>query len=101
MKSTKNHLHGTVKIYEDFEKLIADFVEKPYPAARGIWSPLYDLFITRNRLMIIIEIPGVDKDNINVSISSQGVLVRGRREAPKMVREGQVFYNLGNTLRTV
>ncbi len=94
MKSSKNQQIGMIKIFDDLDRLFTGFAENTYSTSRAAWSPLYDLFVTKEKLVIVVELPGVEKEEISVSISTRGLIIRGKREAPKLVREGQIFYNL-------
>jgi HSP20 family protein len=94
MKRSKNRLSGTIRIHQTQDTLWEDMRPEAFAVLRGSWRPLYDLFITRDQLVLIIEVPGVEKNDIGLSISPRGVLVQGRRTAAKVVNEGKVFYNL-------
>ncbi len=94
MKRTKNRTLATVRIHDEIDGLWEKMTVEAFPSLRGAWRPLYDLFITRNRLVLIVEVPGVEKDDMTISISPRGVLVQGRRKAVKLITEGKIFYNL-------
>ncbi len=94
MKNSKNRLSSVIKISDEIEESISDFADDSFTVARGRWRPLYDLFITKDKLVIVVEIPGVDKDEIALSISPRGVFLRGRRVASKLIKEGKIFYNI-------
>lgn len=94
MKRSKNRMPSTIRIHQTQDSLWEDMRPEAFAVLRGSWRPLYDLFITRDRLVLIIEVPGVEKEDISLSISPRGVVVQGRRTAAKVITEGKVFYNL-------
>jgi HSP20 family protein len=56
---------------------------------RGIWSPAMDLIDQKDKLVAIIELPGVDKKDIKISLSDNNLTVQGEIEQDKDVkREG-------------
>ncbi len=80
-----------VKRFNDFSQfynLVTDYGEKARMGhmPTGTWQPLLDIYERKDSILIVVELPGVDKDRITVTIE-QGVLkIVGYR--PKQVPEG-------------
>jgi HSP20 family protein len=51
------------------------------------WRPPMDMYETRNEVVILAEIGGVDKEDLEVEISSKAVRVQGCRLAPSCSQE--------------
>lgn len=67
-----------------FEKTIEDMFRSISPAftlAERTWKPPMDMNETPEEVVIVAEIPGVDKDDLEVEISSKAVRIRGNRFA--------------------
>jgi HSP20 family protein len=67
-----------------FEKTIEDMFRSMSPAftlAERTWKPSMDMNETSEEIIIVAEIPGVDKDDLEVEISSKAVRIQGNRYA--------------------
>ncbi|MDH3882764.1 MAG: Hsp20/alpha crystallin family protein [Desulfobacterales bacterium] len=80
-----------IRIAEDFghlgsdlEKTIEDMFRSMSPAfslAERAWKPPMDMNETPDEVVIIAEVAGVDKDTLEVEISSKAVKIQGDRDA--------------------
>ena len=67
-----------------FEKTVEDMFRSMSPAftlAERTWKPPMDMNETSEEVVIVAEIPGVDKDDLEVEISSKAVRIKGNRFA--------------------
>jgi HSP20 family protein len=67
-----------------FEKTIEDMFRSMSPAftlAERTWKPPMDMNENPEEVIIVAEIPGVDKEDLDVEISSKAVRIRGKRFA--------------------
>ena len=67
-----------------FEKTIEDMFRSVRPAftlAERTWKPPMDMNETPEEVIIVAEVPGVDKDDLEVEISSKAVRIKGNRQA--------------------
>ena len=72
------------QIGSKFEKTIEDMFRSMSPAftlAERTWKPPMDMNETPEEVVIVAEIPGVDKDDLEVEISSKAVRIQGNRLA--------------------
>jgi HSP20 family protein len=80
-----------IRFAEDFgdlgakiEKTIEDMFRSLSPVfslAERSWKPLMDLNETPEQIIILAEVAGVDKDDLEVEISSKAVRIRAMRPA--------------------
>ncbi len=54
-----------------------------FSSAACTWNPQMDMYETPGEIIILCEIAGVDKNNLEVEISSKAVKIKGRREQLK------------------
>jgi HSP20 family protein len=67
-----------------FEKTIEEMFRSMSPAftlAERTWKPPMDMNETPEEVVIVAEISGVDKDDLEVEISSKAVRIQGKRFA--------------------
>lgn len=72
------------QIGSKFEKTIEDMFRSMSPAftlAERSWKPPMDMNETPEEVVIVAEVPGVDKDDLEVEISSKAVRIQGNRIA--------------------
>jgi HSP20 family protein len=64
--------------------------------------PITDIFETDQALTVILEIPGVDKENVDVSVENDILTIEGRIDYSKYEGLQPVYteYNIGHYVRT-
>ena len=72
---------------EEIEQLFADLWQV-FPFSRGLrrgYRPQVDVYRTEAppRLTVVVELPGVDPEDVRVVVSAQALLVAGERRRPK------------------
>jgi HSP20 family protein len=60
----------------------------------GAWQPPVDVFVTGEKVVIIIEAAGVDASNIDVTYDSGTLIVRGYRPRPVHGYEPKSFVHM-------
>ena len=55
------------------------------------WSPTLDLYDEKDRFLVSVELPGMKKDEINVSFQDGVLTVSGERKHEHEGKEGQTF----------
>lgn len=68
-----------------FEKTLEDMLGTMGPSfmlSERTWRPPMDMYETREEVVILAEIGGVDKEDLEVEISSKAVRIQGKRLAP-------------------
>jgi len=64
--------------------------------------PITDIFETDQALSVILEMPGVDKDNVDISVENGTLTIQGRIDYAKYEGLQPVYteYNIGHYIRT-
>ncbi len=70
------------------------FIEERFFKERASWIPPVDLFLTDNHVMIFAELPGIQKEDIEVTVSTDYVEIRGIKREPEEFRDAIHFYKL-------
>jgi HSP20 family protein len=55
------------------------------------WSPALDVYDDKDHLVVKVELPGMKKDEIEISLHDGTLTVAGERKVEKDVNEGQTF----------
>jgi HSP20 family protein len=68
-----------------FEKTLEDMLGSMGPSfmlSERTWRPPMDMYETPAEVVILAEIGGVDREDLEVEISSKAVRIQGKRQAP-------------------
>lgn len=80
----------------DMERLFHSLFNPKHPynlLADKSWKPLTDMYAVENELVIKVEIPGVHKENISVTLEGRHLIIRGTRELPPQ-KCGVTYYQM-------
>jgi HSP20 family protein len=55
------------------------------------WSPALDVYDDKDHLVVKVEVPGMKKDEIEISLHDGTLTVSGERKTEHEVKEGQTF----------
>lgn len=61
------------------------------PAAGGEWAPKADIFERNGDIVIKAELPGVAKEDVDVSVEQDSLVIKGERKAEKEVKEESYY----------
>ena len=84
-----------IRFTSDFDQLASDFektcedmfcsISPTFTLTERIWKPQMDIYETPEEIIIRAEIAGVDKENLEVEISTRAVRIYGNRtEIPRI-----------------
>jgi HSP20 family protein len=59
----------------------------------SFWRPLFDIYADNDRVHLTVELPGVDRADIRLSVRRDHVRLSGRKQVPATVRPGVSFYS--------
>ncbi|GAQ94744.1 HSP20 family protein [Thermodesulfovibrio aggregans] len=76
-----------------FEEFLSPVRRRKTVTAEGIISPNVDIFERGNELVIQVEIPGVDKQDIDLTITDDRLLIKGEIKKPEGVSEEDYILN--------
>ncbi len=98
------------RIQREIERMFErDFGSFPYfnfhsSTGTGFFSPNIDIRETPEEYVIKVDLPGMDRDKINVEVKGHSLIISGERSR-QMVNKGDRFYrqerNFGSFLRVV
>jgi HSP20 family protein len=74
-----------------------DEVGAPRPAGREgngprIWAPLVNVVETEDSVVVTLDVPGVERDGIDVQLTADALTIRGERKAER--KEGESYVHL-------
>src|SRR5262245_27925816 len=67
------------------ERLHRQFFQ-PVPARQAVWEPPVDLFETERALWVVVALPGVSSDHVEMLIQGGRLIVAGVRTLPAQAR---------------
>lgn len=80
------------ELLERAERIQRQFFQLGTAASRPTWEPPADIYETENMLVILVALPGVPPDRIQVGIEDSGVLVvAGERQLPPEARRAGIY----------
>ena len=83
------------KLHEEIEELFADLWQVPrFAGVRRGFRPNVDCFHTDepHELTVVVELPGVDPETVQVVAAERALVVQGERLRPKV--DGQVYQQM-------
>jgi HSP20 family protein len=69
------------------------------PLASGTWAPLADVYETSRTYFVRLELPGLDRDDVEIAAEDSVLTVRGERLAAASMRP-ESFYRLERSYGT-
>jgi HSP20 family protein len=57
------------------------------PSAGGVWMPSMDVYETDDKIVAKLELPGIDLNNVDVSVEDSTLTISGAREFSDEVKE--------------
>lgn len=91
---------------ENMERFFHDLLDETMPggmarrfpslrafARFGESSPAVDMYDNKNEIVVKAEVPGVDKDNLNISISDNMLTIKGEMKREEETREEDYYYS--------
>jgi HSP20 family protein len=63
------------------------------PFQWGAWTPSVDVYETEDKIVILVDIAGVNKDNIDLTFYEDKLLIRGTRPV-KIHSDPEIYYQM-------
>jgi HSP20 family protein len=95
------------RLQSELNRLFQAFVETHNRGAGSAtsWDPSLDVLDDGNTIRILIELPGVEPEDVRVSIRGRVLTVRGQKKGRIRAREGMRFFCMeryfGNFVKSV
>jgi HSP20 family protein len=82
------------RLQSELNRLFAAFVESNDRGAApaSSWDPNVDVVDDGEAIRILVELPGVEADDVRVSIRGRVIMVRGNKKGRIRTREGMRFF---------
>jgi len=85
--------------FRELEEIERFFEEWPFPrpfwSRRGLvrreWSPALDMFDKGDKIVVKAELPGVNKDDIDISVVGGVLTIKGERKGEEEVRDEDYY----------
>lgn len=58
------------------------------------WIPVVDVIERKNEFLVRVELPGVEKEDVRVSVRKNTLIIEGERKSPPEIKEKDVEYYL-------
>ncbi len=74
------------RMHDDLNRLISSFFSGDAPEtsfARGAWEPAVDISETPESYLVTAELPGMSKDDVNISYEDGILTIRGEKKQEK------------------
>ena len=78
------------EMLDQAERLHREFFRPAPRAGRAAWQPPVDLFETDQELWLVVALPGVPPERVQVRIEGGTVIVAGARPLPPVLRRADV-----------
>ena len=69
------------RIRKEFDRLVEEFM--PKEELEKVFAPAVDVYETDQELVVKVELPGVKKENVEVSIRDNNLHIRGEKKEEK------------------
>jgi HSP20 family protein len=80
----------TITRFDPFRLLTDVYLRDEDVSARGNWVPPVDIFETAGRdLVIKVELPDVNRENVEVTVEHNTLTLRGEKKLPADVKDDQ------------
>jgi HSP20 family protein len=93
------------RMFDDFfDRRLSPFRGSRWWPTAGFSVPAVDVYDDKNELVAKVELPGLEKDDIEVNITDQALTVRGERKKEEEVKEDDYYRSersYGSFSRTV
>lgn len=60
------------------------------PSQQPAWEPPVDIFVLERELQVLVALPGVRADEIELELSSRGLYVRADSRLPALTRQARI-----------
>lgn len=90
----RNKFDDIVQLFDEVESLVSGYWDFHFPTPSTVWSPATDVFVAGDEVFILVEVPGVARQDLRVAVTPVIVEVSGIRPTPEFFRRGTSFYEL-------
>jgi HSP20 family protein len=88
-----NPAQDLMQMREEMDRLFSQFFRRgdgeDATWAQGTWAPAVDIFETDDAFMLKAELPGLSKDDVNIEVHDNRLIIRGERKRESEAKEDQ------------
>lgn len=70
-----------------FNSSLAGWGDRDTGLLEGVWSPAIDVYDSKDNVMVKADIPGMKKEEIEVSVHGDTLIIKGEKKQEKEVKE--------------
>jgi len=72
-----------------FDFSLSRWPEKDTGLLEGAWSPAIDIYDNRDNILVKADIPGLSKNEIEVSVHNDTLVIRGEKKREEKIKEDE------------
>ena len=95
-----NPARDLMQMREEMDRLFSQFLRRGEGEeatwGQGMWAPPVDIYETENAFMLKAEFPGFSKDDVQIEVQENCLIIRGERKREEEVKEEK--YHLAPSL---
>jgi len=70
-----------------FDSSLLRWLDRDSGLLEGAWSPAIDIYDSKDNVMVKADIPGMNKDEIGVSVHGDTLIIKGEKDQDKEIKE--------------
>ena len=80
-------------LQERINRIFSDTAFSRFPSeeSMGAWAPLCDIYEDGENIVVKVEVPGVDRNDIEVQVENNILSIRGERKREKEMKSDNVY----------
>lgn len=92
---------------EDLDRWLQELVKdapRLLGAEEGQWTPSADVQETEQEVIVTLEVPGLDRDDLDITVTPEGLTIRGEKRAEREEQSKDLYLaerRYGSFVRTV
>jgi len=79
------------RFQEKMNRMMEDFMEDAPKVSKGITAPLADVKETDDQVIVTMDLPGMDKGDIDISVTEETLEVKAEMKAEKEAKEEDYY----------
>lgn len=76
----------------DMNRVFTDFFDEPVREALVAFNPVFDLVDTKDSLQVKVELPGVKKGDVEISLKDDLLTIKGEKREEKEEKDENRYY---------
>ncbi len=74
-----------------FDSFLADWGRWPFSAREGVRTPAVDVYETDDAVVVKAEVPGIPKENLEVTVEEGALTIKGETSSEEEVKEENYY----------